>query len=117
MGSFLLGAALIAPAGLRAEDKNHNCSDNGYYDCDRKDCHTWDDHEDRAYQTWEKAEHKTHREFSKLKAKNSQNIGSGGTNIRMTTGTGTRFAKPERRSRSVSGTNKRIIALELGRIG
>jgi hypothetical protein len=69
VGSFLLGAALIAPAGLRAEDKSHNCPDNGYYDRDRKDCHTWDDHEDRAYQTWEKAEHKTHREFSKLKAK------------------------------------------------
>jgi hypothetical protein len=69
IGSFLIGAGLIAPAGIRGEDKNHNCPDNGYYDRDRKDCHTWDDHEDRAYQTWEKAQRKTHREFSKLKTK------------------------------------------------
>jgi hypothetical protein len=69
VGSFLLGAALIAPVGLWAKDKNQNCPDKGYYDRDHKDCHTWDDHEGRAYQTWEEAQHKTHREFSKLKAK------------------------------------------------
>ena len=69
VASFLLGAALIAPAGLRAKDKSHNCPDNGYYDRDHKDCHTWNDHEDHAYQTWEEAQHKTHREFSQLNAK------------------------------------------------
>ena len=68
VGSFLLGAALIAPAGLWAKDKNQNCPDKGYYDRDHKDCHTWDDHEGRAYQSWEEAQHKTHREFSRLKA-------------------------------------------------
>ena len=69
VGPLLLGAALIAPAGLQAKDKNHNCPDNGYYDRDHKDCHAWNDHEDHAYQTWEEAKHKTHREFSKLKGK------------------------------------------------
>jgi hypothetical protein len=68
-GSFLLGFALLAPAGLQAEDRDHNCPDNGYYDRDHKDCHTWNDLEDRAYRHWEEAEHKTHREFSKLKDK------------------------------------------------
>lgn len=68
LGSLLLGAALIAPVGLQAKDKNHNCPNNGYYDRDHKDCHNWDDHEGRAYQSWEEAQHKTHREFSKLKA-------------------------------------------------
>ena len=68
LGSLLLGAALIAPVGIQAKDKNQNCPDKGYYDRDRKDCHTWDDNEDRAYRSWEEAQHKTHREFSKLKA-------------------------------------------------
>jgi hypothetical protein len=70
LGSLLLGVALIAPVGIQAEDKDkdHNCPNNGYYDRDHKDCHSWDDHEGRAYQTWEQAQHKTHREYSKLKA-------------------------------------------------
>ena len=74
LGSLLLGAALIVPVGIQAKDKDkdHNCQDNdkrGYYDRDRKECHSWDDREDRAYQKWREAKHKTHREFSKLKAK------------------------------------------------
>ena len=41
IGSLLLGAALIAPVGIQAKDKDkdHNCPDNGYYDRDHKDCH------------------------------------------------------------------------------
>jgi len=72
LGSLLLGAALIAPVGLQAadkdKDKDHNCPNNGYYDRDHKDCHGWDDNENRAYQNWEQAQHKTHRDFSKLQA-------------------------------------------------
>jgi hypothetical protein len=71
LGSLLLVAVLIAPVGIRAKDrdKDHNCPANRYYDRDRKDCHNWDDHEGRTYQTWEEAQRKTHREFSRLKAK------------------------------------------------
>jgi len=69
LGSLLVGAALIAPVGVQANDKDRNCPDKGYYDRDHKDCHNWDDHEARAYQAWEKAQRKTDREFSKLKAK------------------------------------------------
>ena len=68
LGSLLLGATLIAPVGIQAKDKNQNCPNKGYYDRDHKDCHTWDDHEGRTYQSWEEAQHKTHRDFSKLKA-------------------------------------------------
>ena len=71
LGWLLLGAALIVPVVIQAE--NRNCPDRdgkrGYYDRDRKECRHWDDHEGRAYQTWLEAQHKTHREFSKLKAK------------------------------------------------
>jgi len=51
LGSLLLGAALIAPVGIQAKDKDkeHNCPASGYYDRDRKDCHNWDDHESRTY--------------------------------------------------------------------
>ena len=71
LGSLLVGAALIAPVGIQAreKDRDRNCPDNGYYDRDHKDCHNWDDHENRAYQSWEEARHRTHREFSRLKAK------------------------------------------------
>ena len=69
LGTLLVGAALIAPAGMEANDKDRSCPDKGYYDRDHKDCHNWDDHEGRAYQAWEKAQRKTHQEFSKLKAK------------------------------------------------
>jgi hypothetical protein len=71
LGSLLVGAALIAPVGIQAreKDRDRNCPDNGYYDRDHKDCHNWDDHEGRAYQSWEESRHRTHREFSRLKAK------------------------------------------------
>jgi hypothetical protein len=73
LGSLLLGAALIAPAGMQAKDRDkdrdHNCPDRGYYDRDRKDCHEWDEREDRAYRKWEETKRKAHREFAKLRAK------------------------------------------------
>src|SRR5690242_8919610 len=75
LGSLLLGAALIVPTGMKATtfaDQHNNCGDNdkrGYYDREKKECHSWDDREDRALQKWQEARHKTHREFSKLKAK------------------------------------------------
>jgi hypothetical protein len=68
LGSILLGATLIAPAGVEARDRHENCPNNGYYDRDHRDCHTWDEHEGRAYQSWQEARHKTHREYSRLKA-------------------------------------------------
>ena len=74
--SFLLGAAMIAPVGIQAKDKDkgrdQNCRDKdkrGYYDRDRRECHSWDDREDRAYQKWLETKHWTHREFNRLKAK------------------------------------------------
>jgi hypothetical protein len=71
LASLLLGAALIAPVGIQARDRDndHNCPDHGYYDRDRKECHGWDEREDRAYRKWEEAKRRTHREFARLKAK------------------------------------------------
>ena len=36
LGSLLLGAALIAPVGIQAKDKDRNCPDKGYYDRDHQ---------------------------------------------------------------------------------
>ncbi len=69
LGSLLMGAALIAPVGAQANDRDRPCPDKGYYDRDHKDCHKWDDREARAYQGWAKAQRKTDREFDKLKDK------------------------------------------------
>ena len=72
LGSFVLCAVLMAPAGIQAEER-HDCpardGRQGYYDNNHKDCHYWDDHEDHAYQTWAQTKHKTKREYSKLKNK------------------------------------------------
>jgi hypothetical protein len=69
LATLLLGAALIAPVGLKARDSRQNCPNNGYYDRDRRDCHIWDEHEGRAYQSWQESRHKTHREFTRLKSR------------------------------------------------
>ena len=71
LGSLLLGAALITPMGIHAKDRDrdHNCPDRAYYDRDRKQCHDWDEREDRAYRNWEHFKRKAHREFARLKEK------------------------------------------------
>ena len=81
VGSFVLGAALIAPAGMvggtnfqddhHQDNKQQNRDDKNqkrYYDKSHKDYHNWDDRENRSY---------------------SRNTGIGVTTIRMTTGTRT----------------------------
>lgn len=78
-GSFLLGAALMAPAGLRAgvypqddrhqdERRHEDKHQKRYYDRDHKDYHDWDDREDRAYRNW-RQERNENREFSRLNHK------------------------------------------------
>jgi hypothetical protein len=80
VGSFLLGAALIAPAGMLAgtnfqddhhqDDKHRDRDDKNqkrYYDKNHKDYHSWDDRENRSYQQWTTETHRDNRDFSHLK--------------------------------------------------
>ena len=82
VGSFLLGAALIAPAGMLAgtnfqddhhqDDKHRDRDDKNqkrYYDKSHKDYHNWDDREAGAYQQWTTENHRDNRDFSHLKRK------------------------------------------------
>jgi hypothetical protein len=50
--TFLLGAALMAPLGLRADDHPKR-----YYDRDHKDYHEWNEREQQAYQRYRDEKH------------------------------------------------------------
>jgi hypothetical protein len=46
--AFLMGAALVGPVALRADD-DRDRRERRYYDRTHKDYHVWNDGEDRAY--------------------------------------------------------------------
>lgn len=62
IGTFLLGASLLAPMAIRAADDH---PDKRVYDRDHKDYHGWNDHEETAYKRWLEENHHAYREFSK----------------------------------------------------
>jgi hypothetical protein len=71
--AVLLGAALtvplaIAPAALRAEDKNART----YHDKKHNDDHEWNDHEDQAYKIYSTQKHRPTTEFGALNANDQQ---------------------------------------------
>jgi len=63
LSGFLLGAALIAPVAVRA-DEHH---DKRYYDRDHKDYHQWNGQEDRAYRVYLGEQHRNYRDFSRVR--------------------------------------------------
>lgn len=60
LSGFLLGAALIAPLAVHADDR-----DRRYYDRDHRDYHEWNSREDRAYRVYLGEHHRNFREFSR----------------------------------------------------
>jgi hypothetical protein len=72
LGSLLLGAALIAPVGIRAnnnpgDDRREDARERRYYDRDHRDYHLWDDREDGRYRHWRAERHEAYRPFYKVK--------------------------------------------------
>lgn len=63
LGGFLLGAALLAPVAVSADDHH----DKRYYDRDHKDYHQWNSQEDRAYRAYLGEQHRDYRDFSRVK--------------------------------------------------
>ncbi len=55
---FLLGAALLAPVAVRAD--NHNQTKR-YYDRDGRDYHEWNQNEQRAYNRYLEEQHRRAR--------------------------------------------------------
>jgi hypothetical protein len=66
-GGFLLGAALLAPVALTADDH-----DKRYYDRQGHDYHVYNDQEDRAYRVYLGEQHQEYREFRKAKPAQQQ---------------------------------------------
>lgn len=64
-GNALLGIALLAPLAapiaLRADDHPRT-----YEDREHHDRHEWNAREDRAYQMWERDQHRKNEEFNRL---------------------------------------------------
>jgi hypothetical protein len=67
--ALLLGSALLAPVGLRADDHDR---DHRYYDAYTRDYHNWDDREDRAYRHWLEEQHRAYRDYAHASKKDQK---------------------------------------------
>ena len=75
LSALALGAALIAPVALRAQDESRKTTttttttteSKRYYDSEEKDYHQWNDQEDRAYRLYLQENHRDYVEFPKVK--------------------------------------------------
>ena len=74
LSTLALGAALIAPVALRAQDESRKTTTTTtttetkrYYDPVEKDYHIWSDNEDRAYRVYLQEKHTDFVEFPKVK--------------------------------------------------
>jgi len=68
LSSLTLGAALISPAAVKADDDHHKKPHyKRYYDRERRDYHVWDDREDRSYRVYLQENHREYRVFPKVK--------------------------------------------------
>jgi hypothetical protein len=62
---FFLGAALLAPISVLADDDHANRQTKRYYDKDARDWHQWNDNEDHAYRQFLTENHKKDHDFTK----------------------------------------------------
>ena len=66
--TMLLGAALLAPVGLRAYDDHPK----RYYDTDRHDYHEWNEREARAYRHWMQEQKRQYRDWNRASRRDQQ---------------------------------------------
>jgi hypothetical protein len=62
LSGFLLGAALLAPVTVTADDHRR------YYDREHHDYHQWNGQEDRAYRVYLGEQHREYREFYRVRS-------------------------------------------------
>jgi hypothetical protein len=70
LAGLLLGAALIAPVVVRAEDHPYNkryYDNRRYYDRAGRDYHVWNEEENRAYNFYLSDQHLPYREWRTVK--------------------------------------------------
>ena len=66
-GAVVLGAALLAPVGLSADDHDEHRRDRArrYYDRDARDYHEWNENENRAYRRYLQEQRRDYRDFNR----------------------------------------------------
>ena len=68
LSTLILGATLIAPVSMKADDDHHDkVKIHRYYDRDAKDWHEWNEHENRAYRRYWEEKRERQREWARLK--------------------------------------------------
>jgi cell division septal protein FtsQ len=72
IGSFLLAAAIVAPAVVVAEAAAQEVSVR-VYDSNHRDYHNWDDREDRAYRGYLTGRHREYVEYNKQNHREQRN--------------------------------------------
>jgi hypothetical protein len=72
IGSFLLAAAIVAPAVVVAEAAAQEVSVR-VYDSNHRDYHNWDDREDRAYRGYLTGRHRGYVEYNKQNHREQRN--------------------------------------------
>lgn len=66
LSTLFVGAALMAPVALRADDDHHDRDrERKYYDSTNRDYHQWNDQENRAYRQYLESQHRQFREWNK----------------------------------------------------
>ncbi|MGI8743817.1 MAG: hypothetical protein ACR2NN_14835 [Bryobacteraceae bacterium] len=67
IGTFMLGAALLAPmAAVAADDHDDRRDVRRYYDRDHRDYHQWNDDENQAYRRYLQEQRQDYREFNRM---------------------------------------------------
>ncbi len=66
LSALIIGAGLLAPAGVMAQDRDHQKVVK-YHDAAHNDDHEWNANEDQAYRRYLSENHRKYRAFSKLK--------------------------------------------------
>jgi ribulose kinase len=64
LSAFVLGAALLAPVALKADDNHRQAKVKRYYDREGRDYHQWNDNENRSYRQYQQDQHQN-REFNR----------------------------------------------------
>jgi hypothetical protein len=74
IGTFLLGAMLVLPLTVQADDHDRRDDHSQkYYDSNHKDYHQWNDQEQREYDRYLSENHRKHQDFNRLSKRQQQN--------------------------------------------
>ncbi len=68
LGMLFMGATLLVPAAVLADEHHDRDKDHRYYDADSKDYHEWNEQEQRAYRHYLEERREHYRPWNKMTA-------------------------------------------------